>query len=73
MKYIVEIINEMGIAKEFNEMTELQELGINSLQMMEMVVRIEDKLDISIEDDDLIGENFETIGSVLKMIEKYLK
>lgn len=73
MKYLAEILAEMGIMEVFDETTELEELAINSLQMMEMIVRIEEKFDISIDDDDLIGENFETIGSVLKMVEKYLK
>lgn len=72
MKDLVEILAAMGITERFDEKTELQELGVNSLQLMEMVVRIEEKWDVSI-DDDLVGENFETIGAIIKMLEKYQK
>lgn len=71
MNALAEILREMGITENIEETTVIQELGINSLQIMEMIVRIEEKWDISIDDDDLLGENFETIGTVLKMIEKY--
>lgn len=73
LKDLAEILVEMGITEEFDETTELQVLGVNSLQLMEMVVRIEEKWDISIDDDDLVGENFETIGAIMKMLEKYQK
>ncbi len=73
MKDLVEILAAMGITERFDEKTELQELGVNSLQLMEMVVRIEEKWDVSIDDDDLVGENFETIGAIIKMLEKYQK
>lgn len=73
MEYLAEILVEMGITEKFDETTELQELGVNSLQLMELVVRIEEKWDISIDDDDLIGENFETIGTILKMLKRYIQ
>lgn len=47
MKDLVEILAAMGITERFDEKTELQELGVNSLQLMEMVVRIEEKWDVS--------------------------
>lgn len=43
MKDIAEILVGMGITEEVDETTELQVLGVNSLQLMERVVRIEEK------------------------------
>ena len=74
MKYDVDnILAEMNIMDEMDETTELSDLGIDSIQMLEMIVRIEDQFNIEIDDEDLIGENFETIGSVIKMLDKYLE
>lgn len=73
MKYdLSKILLGMGISENFNEETELSDLGIDSIQLMEMVVGIEEQFGISIEDDDLIGENFETFGSIMTLLEKYL-
>jgi acyl carrier protein len=74
MKYeFSKILLGMDITDEFDETTELVDLGIDSIQFLEMVVRIEELFGISIEDEDLIGENFETIGTVLTMMDKYLE
>lgn len=65
------IFVEMGIVNEFDNNTKLAELKIDSLRVLEMIARIEEEYKISIDDMDLLGENFETIGTVMKMLEKY--
>lgn len=74
MKYNMDsILAEMGIMGEMDESTELSDLGIDSIQILEMIVRIEDQFNIAIEDEDLIGDNFETVGSVIVMLDKYME
>ncbi|MFJ7734159.1 acyl carrier protein [Lysinibacillus sp. NPDC097231] len=64
------ILSEMGVLKEFSYETPLENIGFDSLKILELVVMIEQAFDIEIEDDDLEGANFQTIGTVLELIER---
>jgi acyl carrier protein len=46
-------------------------IGVDSLNMIELVVGIENEFDFELLDEDLIIENFETIKSIIKMLEAY--
>jgi acyl carrier protein len=46
-------------------------IGVDSLNMIELVVGIENEFDFELLDEDLIIENFETINSIIKMLEAY--
>ena len=43
------------------------DLGINSLELADLVYACEEKFDVEIEDDDL--RNFNTVGDVVKYLE----
>ena len=46
------------------------DLGIDSLAVMEVIFEVEDRLKISIEDEDMQG--VETVGQVIEMCERKL-
>ena len=47
------------------------ELGLNSLELINIAVAIEDEFDVEIPDRE-VG-NIETIGDAIKVIEKYIE
>ena len=46
-------------------------LGVNSLELAELILVVEDKLDIEINEDDL--HKFITVGDVVKYLEENAK
>jgi acyl carrier protein len=51
-----------------NELRLREDLGLDSLMLMEIVIRVEDVLQISIRDDEL--RQFRTLGEVRELIER---
>lgn len=49
---------------EIDEESILTDYGMDSLNFVELIVRIEEEYDISIEDEDLLIENFNTISKI---------
>ncbi len=50
------------------EDTALEDLGADSLALVELVMSVEEEFEIEIQDEDM--ENFKTVGDVLDYIEK---
>lgn len=61
-------IDPEKITEETNIRTEL---GLNSLELINIAVAIEDEFDVEIPDRE-VG-NLETIGDAIKIIEKYIE
>jgi len=51
----------------------LKDLGIDSLQVIILLAKIESSFDIEIEEEDLDIKNFNSVQSVLNMINRILK
>jgi len=68
---LTNIISEnLGIgAEEIKLETSFEELGLDSLDIVELVMNIEEEFDIQIEE----GENFKTVGDVVFYIESRLE
>ncbi|KRQ87865.1 Acyl carrier protein [Caloramator mitchellensis] len=56
-------------AEEIKLETSFEELGLDSLDIVELVMNIEEEFDIQIEE----GENFKTVGDVVTYIESKLE
>ncbi len=70
---IIDILKEyVNIdADKINDDTDLKgDLGLNSLQMVNMAVAIEDEFDIEISDRD--ASDVETVGDVKRLIESLM-
>lgn len=48
----------------------LSELGIDSLKNVELAITLEDELDIQFDDSLLMQKNFETVESLLRLVEE---
>jgi len=60
--------------KDFSEVTEdgvIAELGLDSLQMLELVGAMERELEVSVPDDELVG--IQTVQQLLDLVEKRKK
>ena len=47
------------------------ELGLNSLELVNIAVAIEDEFDVEIPDREVV--NIETLGDAIKVIQKYME
>lgn len=51
--------------------TKLSDIGLESLQFVEFIVKLEKEFEIEIQDNDLILDNLETINTLFSKLEKY--
>ncbi len=66
LEEIKKFLNNKNLKLEDN----LRNLGIDSLDLLDLILEAEDKFDIRIEDDELL--NLETINDVVKVIKTKL-
>lgn len=73
IKSIIEALKSMGYkSEEYGENTNLfKDIGIDSLDAIELVTKLEEEYDITIPDDQI--NNITTIGSAADLVCKYLK
>ena len=63
--------NQLSTPRNLNDdMRLIEDLGMDSLALMNLVLDIEDEFDISFDDGDLSFENFNRIGDLRDIIEK---
>lgn len=70
IKRVIEILSGFTEVKaeDMNEKTRLAaDLGLNSLDVVNLVVEFEDEFDIEIPDENI--RDFQTIGDILRFIE----
>ncbi|MDF2986919.1 MAG: Phosphopantetheine attachment site [Eubacterium sp.] len=58
---------------EINDATDLREHGLDSITSIELIVMLEDEFNISVEDEDLLIDNFNTVEKLMLLLDKYLK
>jgi acyl carrier protein len=51
---------------------ELVEIGIDSLRLVELILDLEDAYQIVIPDEDMVPENFATVGAVAALVDRLL-
>lgn len=67
-----EILKEKSFCVEIISDLKLREdLGLDSLNMVELMVEIEDKFNIEIEESDLDPAELQTVGQIYALVEKY--
>lgn len=64
-------IDESEVANITDD-TDLREHGLDSITSIETIVMLEEAFDISVDDDDLYIENFNTLGKIVELINKCL-
>ena len=62
------VADQLGVEEEkLTLKTELEELGADSLDAVELMVKFEDEFDISIPDDDVVA--IRTFGDIVEYLE----
>ena len=70
MDEIRQMFKERLNLKQLDETKSLKDLGLDSLDVVEMCLELEEKFDIQFETEEL--SNFKTIGDIFASIEKKL-
>jgi acyl carrier protein len=68
---IIKTLKKRGAKGELNSNSEFKNMGIDSLDLMDMIVELEDKLEIRVPDDEL--ENIRTIKDLTALVDKLKK
>lgn len=67
-----EILKEKSFCDEITSELKLREdLGLDSLNMVELMVELEDKFNIEIEESDLDPAALQTVSRIYDLVEKY--
>ena len=67
-----EILKEKSFCDEITSELKLREdLGLDSLNMVELMVELEDKFNIEIEESDLDPASLQTVSQIYALVEKY--
>lgn len=77
MKNTEAIINSILKEKRFYDkitadMKLIEDLGFDSLSLVELIVDLEDRLDIEMDESDLDPERLKTVGQIYSLVDKYL-
>jgi len=68
---IITKLKKSGAKGDLSPTSKFKNMGIDSLDLMDMIVQLEDQLNISVPDDDLL--NLETIDDLVKLIAELKK
>lgn len=71
-----EIINAIITEKRFSDtitadMSLNEDLGFDSLSLVELIVDLEDRFDIEIDESDLDPAQIKTVGQIYALVDKY--
>lgn len=71
MECVAQLTGKSELKEHLDEKTALQEVGIDSVAMINLVVMIEQKYNAFYDDDELLEENFSNIGVISgRLLEK---
>lgn len=73
-----EIINAIITEKRFSDkitadMSLSDDLGFDSLSLVELIVDLEDRFEIEIDESDLDPGQLKTVGQIYTLVDKYLE
>ena len=73
-----EMINSILAEKKFSDvitpdMSLSEDLGFDSLSLVELIVDLEDRFDIEIDESDLDPAHIKTVGQIYSLVDKYLE
>ena len=69
---VFEIINVLSGAENITESCELiNDLGMDSIEMVALLIEIEEGFDIRLDESDMNPFDLITVGDVVKLVDKY--
>lgn len=71
MEKLLEILNQIDSSIDFaSEESIIDKELIDSMQLMELISEMEDAFDITIEMEDIVPENFNSVNAMWEMVER---
>ncbi|GAA4726688.1 phosphopantetheine-binding protein [Brevibacillus fulvus] len=67
------LVNFLPPGAEVSRTTDLLQLGIDSINFVRLIVMLEERLEIEIEDNEVLLENFSNVEKIHQVIEKALE
>ncbi len=77
MFMVVEAINEVLLANSFfegvitNNLSLADDMGFDSLRMVELIVALEERFNITFKESDLDPDVINTVGDLYTLVDKY--
>ena len=66
---VLEILPEVS-SEELSLSSDIFNLGLNSINAMNLLAKLQEKFDIDLTADDITFENFQNVASLVKLVEK---
>lgn len=71
-KLVDEILKEKSFCEDIKpELTLKDDLGLDSLNMVELIVELEERFNIEIDESDLDPAELQTVDQIYALVEKY--
>ncbi len=66
---VLEILPEVS-SEELSLESDIFNLGLNSINAMNLLIKLQEKFGIDLTADDITFENFQNVASLVKLVEK---
>ena len=71
-KEVIKLLKDMSEIKDINEGAELKnDLFFDSMEMVMLMIELEDKFNIEIDEADMDPDSLKTVGDVVYLVERY--
>lgn len=71
-KEVIKLLKDMSEIKDINEGSELKnDLFFDSMEMVMLMIELEDKFNIEIDEADMDPDSLKTVGDVVYLVERY--
>lgn len=68
------VLKKMSDAERLSATSGLKaDLGLDSMQLVELLVTLEDEFKISLKEADMNPEKLKNVGSVIRLVNRYVK
>lgn len=68
------VLKKMSGAERLSATSSLKaDLGLDSMQLVELLVTLEDEFKISLKEADMNPEKLKNVGSVIRLVNRYVK
>lgn len=67
---VMEILEELLKLKNIDSYDSLKDHGVNSLNMVYILARVEKEFGVDIPEEELVASNFESVNAIVNLINK---
>lgn len=70
-KKVHKILHDMSSKEHFDNKDKLQDLGLDSLDMVTLLLEVEDTFGIVLDESDMNPYDLQTVEDIIHLVEKY--